>query len=248
MSIADIEPQSEMHGGTPGHHEPPEKVDARQRLGIWLFIGADVITVAALLFTYLYLRGVDTAGHWMSMVGYPGHLHTYQEWENLYNNGTLPSPKPVYEGVLSAGLQWLTVAITVVSAAVLWFGEKGLRATKNAKAFSPFAVVAMLLTLAGVVVCAIQLSDIPQIFVGNNDSITMSYTTYDSAMMAIIGSTLGHLVLLAFLGLGLAIRSARGVINGDKWYQVRLVRYFWVWVAISAIVSTLITTTINTVH
>jgi hypothetical protein len=201
-----------------------------------------------LLFTYLYLRGVDTTGHWMSMVGYPGHLHTYQEWENLYNNGTLPSPKPVYEGVLSAGLQWLTVAITVVSAAVLWFGEKGLRATKNAKAFSPFAVVAMLLTLAGVVVCAIQLSDIPQIFVGNNDSITMSYTTYDSAMMAIIGSTLGHLVLLAFLGLGLAIRSARGVINGDKWYQVRLVRYFWVWVAISAIVSTLITTTINTVH
>jgi hypothetical protein len=151
-------------------------------------------------------------------------------------------------GVLSAGLQWLTAAITVVSAAVLWFGEKGLRATKNAKAFSPFAVVAMLLTVAGVVVCAIQLKDIPQIFVGANDSITMSYTTYDSAMMAIIGSTLGHLVLLAFLGLGLAIRSARGVINGDKWYQVRLVRYFWVWVAISAIVSTLITTTINTVH
>ena len=97
-------------------------------------------------------------------------------------------------------------------------------------------------------ICAVQLSDIPQVFVGANDSITMSYTTYDSAMMAIIGSTLGHLVLLAFLGLGLAIRSARGVINGDKWYQVRLVRYFWVWVAISAIVSTLITTTINTVH
>jgi hypothetical protein len=46
MSIADIEPQSEMHGGTPGHHESPEKVDARQRVGIWLFIGADVITVA----------------------------------------------------------------------------------------------------------------------------------------------------------------------------------------------------------
>jgi heme/copper-type cytochrome/quinol oxidase subunit 3 len=248
MSIADIEPQSEMHGGTPGHHEPPEKVDARQRLGIWLFIGADVITVAALLFTYLYLRGVDTNGHWMSMVGFPGHLHTYAKWEDLYGNGSLPNPKPVYVGVLSAGLQWLTAAITVVSAAVLWFGEKSLRATKNAKAFSSFAVVALILTIVGVVVCAIQLKDIPQIFVGANDSITMSYTTYDSAMMAIIGSTLGHLVLLAFLGLGLAIRSARGVINGDKWYQVRLVRYFWVWVAISAIVTTLITTTINTVH
>jgi heme/copper-type cytochrome/quinol oxidase subunit 3 len=248
MSIADIEPVSEMHGGTPGHHEDPEKVDGRQRLGVWLFIGADVITVAALLFTYLYLRGVDTAGHWMEMTGYPGHLHTYQEWENLLNAGTLKNPTSVYVGTLSAGLQWLTAGLTVISAAVLWFGEKGLRATKNAKAFSPMAVVAMLLTLAGVVVCAIQLKDIPQIFVPANDSITMSYTTYDSAMMAIIGSTLGHLVLLAFLGLGLAIRSARGVISGDKWYQVRLVRYFWVWVAASAVVSTLITTTINTVH
>jgi heme/copper-type cytochrome/quinol oxidase subunit 3 len=248
MSIADIEPVSEMHGGTPGHHEDPEKVDGRQRLGVWLFIGADVITVAALLFTYLYLRGVDTAGHWMEMTGYPGHLHTYQEWENLLNAGTLKNPTSVYVGTLSAGLQWLTAGLTVISAAVLWFGEKGLRATKNAKAFSPVAVVAMLLTLAGVVVCAIQLKDIPQIFVPANDSITMSYTTYDSAMMAIIGSTLGHLVILAFLGLGLAIRSARGVISGDKWYQVRLVRYFWVWVAASAVVSTLITTTINTVH
>jgi hypothetical protein len=40
----------------------------------------------------------------------------------------------------------------------------------------------------------------------------------------------------------------RGAISGDKWYQVRLVRFFWVWVAISAVVSTLITTTITTVH
>jgi hypothetical protein len=184
----------------------------------------------------------------MEMEGYKGNLHTYAFWENQYLNGTLANPKAIYVGTLSAGLQWLTAGLTVVSAAVLWFGEKGLRATKNAKAFSPVAVVAMLLTLAGVVVSAIQLRDIPQIFVAVNDSITMSYTTYDSAMMAIVGSTLGHLVLLAFLGLGLAIRSARGAISGEKWYQVRLVRYFWVWVAISSVVTTLITTSINTVH
>ena len=41
----DLEPHSEMHGGTEGHHESPEKVDARQRLGVWLFIGADVVNV-----------------------------------------------------------------------------------------------------------------------------------------------------------------------------------------------------------
>jgi heme/copper-type cytochrome/quinol oxidase subunit 3 len=247
MSVAEMEPQEQKHEGG-GHHETPEKVDGRERLGIWLFIGADIITVAALLFTYLYLRGVDTNNHWMMLQGYKGSLHTYQDWENLLNNGNIGNPKDIYIGPLSAGLQWLVTLITVASAAVLWLGEKGLRATKNAKAFSPMALVAMVLALAGVAIAAVQLSDIPQVFVAVNDSITMSYTTYDSAMMAIIASTLGHLVILAFLGLGLAIRSARGVVSGDRWYQVRLVRYFWVWVAISSIVVSLITTTINTVH
>jgi heme/copper-type cytochrome/quinol oxidase subunit 3 len=248
MSVAEMEPQSEAHGGE-GRHDSPEKVDARERLGIWLFIGADIITVAALLFTYLYLRGVNTDNHWMILQGYKGNLHTYQEWENLLNNGAnIGNPSNIYVGTLSAGLQWLVCLLTIASAAVLWFGEKGLRATKNAKAFSPMALFAMVLALAGVAVAAVQLSDIPQVFVAVNDSITMSYTTYDSAMMAIIASTLGHLAILAFLGLGLAIRSARGVVSGDRWYQVRLVRYFWVWVAISSIVVSLITTTINTVH
>jgi heme/copper-type cytochrome/quinol oxidase subunit 3 len=247
MSI-DVEPHSEMHGGVEGHHESPEKVDARQRLGVWLFIGADVVTLGALLFTYLYLRGVNTDGHWMSMWGYKGSLHTYSYWLNASLGGTLKAPTLIFVPVISAGLQWLLAGLTVVSAGVLWLGEKGLRATKNVKAFSSMALLAMAITLVGIVVAAFLLKDIPQIFVGINDSNTMSYTTYDSAMMAILGSTIGHLVILAFLGLGLSIRSARGVISGDKWYQVRLVRFFWVWVAISAVVSTLITTTVTTVH
>ena len=225
----DLEPHSEMHGGTEGHHESPEKVDARQRLGVWLFIGADVVTLAALLFTYLYLRGVNTDGHWMNLVGYKGSLHTYAYWWNAAENGALKAPTTIYSPLISTGLQWLLAGLTVVSAVVLWLGEKGLRATKNAKAFSPMAMLAVLITLGGIVVAAILLADIPQIFVSVNDSNTMSYTTYDSAMMAILGSTIGHLALLAFLGLGLAIRSARGVISGDKWHQVRLVRFFWVW-------------------
>jgi heme/copper-type cytochrome/quinol oxidase subunit 3 len=237
-----------MHGGSPGHHEDPEKVDARQRLGVWLFIGADIITVAALLFGYLYLRGVDTSGNWNQLLGYVGSLHTYAFWHAAADAGTLKAPALINPGWISAGLQWLVAALTVVSAGIVWMAEKGLRTTKNAKAFSSMALVATVVALAGVVVSAILLSDIPQVFVAANDSLTMSYTAYESAMMAIIGSTLFHLVVLAFLGLGLSIRSARGAINGDKWYQARLVRFFWVWVAISSVVSTLITTTLTTVH
>jgi len=92
------------------------------------------------------------------------------------------------------------------------------------------------------------LRHIPQIFVANNDSQTMSYTAYDSSMMLIIGSSLVHLFILAFLGLGLAIRSARGVLNGENWFHARVVRLFWVWVAVSAVLISALTSTINVIH
>ena len=139
-------------------------------------------------------------------------------------------------------------ALTVVSAGVIWAAEKCLRATKNAKSFSSMALLAMATRPRRRDHLGRAAERHPPDFRRRNDSLTMSYTTYDSAMMAIIGSTLGHLVLLAFLGLGLSIRSARGAITGERWYQARLVRYFWVWVAISAAVSTFITTTVTSVH
>ncbi len=247
MSI-DSPPVYETHGHDDGQHDSPERIDGRHRLGVFLFIGADVVTVGALLFTYLYLRAVDTGGHFMSMYGYKGSLHTYSWWVNAANNGTLKNPTLIHVGTVSAGLQWVIALVTVVSAGVLWAGEKGLRSNKNAKSFSGTALVAALIPLIGIVVAAVLLSDLPQIFVQINDSQTMSYTTYDSAMMALLSSTIFHLAVLMFLGLGLAIRSARGVISGDRWYQVRLVRYFWVWVAISSVVATLITTTVTSVH
>ncbi len=247
MSI-DSPPLDETHGHGEAHHDPPEKVDGRERLGVWLFIGADVVTVGALLFTYLYLRAVDTSGHWMSMWGYKGSLHTYQYWDNAASNGTLKNPTLIHVGTVSSGMQWLVCALTVVSAAVIWYGEKGLRTNKNAKSFSSLAILATVIALIGIVFSAVLLHGLPQIFVAINDSLTMSYTTYDSAMLAILSSTIFHLAVLAFLGLGLAIRAARGVVSGDRWYQVRLVRFFWVWVAISSVVATLITTTITSVH
>ena len=44
MSI-DIEPHSEIARRYEGHHESPEKVDGRQRLGVWLFIVADMVAL-----------------------------------------------------------------------------------------------------------------------------------------------------------------------------------------------------------
>jgi heme/copper-type cytochrome/quinol oxidase subunit 3 len=216
-------------------------------MAIWLFIGGDIITMSALLFTYLYLRGVNTGGHWMSMMGYQGH--SYAWYENALNSAAgLPSPTLIHVGTLSAGLNWTVTLLTVLSAAIVWAAEKGLRKSQNAKAFSSLSWVAVLVTIVAIALTIKQLQHIPSVFVAVNDSQTMSYTAYDSTMMVIIGSALIHLFLLAFLGVGLAIRSARGVINGTKWFQARLVRLFWVWVAVSAVIVSAVTTTINTIH
>jgi heme/copper-type cytochrome/quinol oxidase subunit 3 len=249
MSI-DTHAEHDAHGGHDGgHHEPPEVVDGRQRMAIWLFIGGDIITTAALLFTYLYLRGVNTGGHWMSMLGYPGPQmaggHTYAWYQNA---ASLADPTNVMVGKLAAGLNWTVTLLTVLSALIIWGAEKALRSSKNAKNYSMTCWVAVLVTVVAIVLSFKQLQSIPQIYVAVNDSQTMSYTTYDSSMMVIVGSAVVHLFLLAFLGVGLAIRSARGVINGDKWYQARLVRLFWVWVGVSAIVVSATTTFINVVH
>jgi heme/copper-type cytochrome/quinol oxidase subunit 3 len=240
----------EGHGGGDdgGHHESPEVIDGRQRMAVWLFIGGDIVLLAGLMFTYLYLRGTNTDGHWMNMVGYTGHPWSYYNNILFVKGGSLPNPTTVSVGPISAGFYWLVTLVTVVSAGVLWFGERSLRMSKNAKAFMPIALLATVVAVVAVVLTIVQLRQIPEIFVTQNDSAYMAYTAYSSAILVLEGSALVHLVILAFLGLGLTIRTSRGVISGDKWYQVRLVRLFWVWVAISSVVVAALVTTVNTIH
>jgi len=227
-----------------GHHDSPEVVDSRERFGLWLFIAGDALTLAAIWFTYLYLRGTDTGGHWMSMLGYQGH--SYAWYENALNSSSgLPAPTLIHVGPMSAGLIWLVTLVVAVSAAVIWWAEKLLRETKNAKAFSNVALLGTVVVVLAVILSIVQLRHIPSIFVANNDSQVMAYTGYSSAMMIIIAAALFHFVILAFLGLGLAIRAARGAITGEKWYQARLVRIFWVWVAVSAVLTSLLTVMVN---
>jgi heme/copper-type cytochrome/quinol oxidase subunit 3 len=247
MSIDTRETPSAPSDEGGGHFQAPEIIDGQQRLGVWLFIGGDIIIVAALLFTYLYLRGVNTSGHWMSLLGYQGHSYAY--YQNLENSAAgIAAPKLIHVGPMSAGLEWVIAIVTVISAGIVWQAERALRATKNAKSYSTLAAIATVVTLVAIVLTIIQLRHIPEVFVATNDSQGMAYTAYDSAFLAIAGSGLVHLVILTFLGLGLTIRSSKGVINGEHWFQARLVRFFWVWVAASSVIVAAVTTTINTIH
>lgn len=50
-------------------HDSPEDVGRRQRLGVLLLIVADVAFVFSLVFTYLYLRQLNTEGGWIPAEG-----------------------------------------------------------------------------------------------------------------------------------------------------------------------------------
>jgi heme/copper-type cytochrome/quinol oxidase subunit 3 len=231
----------EHHDG--GHHEPPATVYGRQKMAVWLFIGGDIITMSAMLFTYLYLRGVNTQNHWMSMVGLPvDKVHTYGYYENLAN---LPTQHLIHVAPMSPSFNWLVTGVAAVSALIFWSAERNLRKTNNRAAFTWSSVLATLIVVVAAVLSIVQLRHLPPIYVQVNDSHTLSYTAYSSSMMVIIGSALVHFLLLAYLGLAMVIRSARGVLTGEKWHHAGLVRLFWVWVAVSSVVVSAITTTVN---
>lgn len=222
------------------HHEPIEVVDGRQRLGVWLFIGGDVVTLGALLFTYLYLRGTNTLGHWRSIVAYDFSGLTPAQANNLMNttDQTLH-----YEHTISQGLNWTIVIAVLLSASVMWLGEDRLRSTgATVKKFLPFAYGAVLFAIVGTVLAWEQLLRVPQYYQVANDSEVFVHTAYGSSMIALGGALIIHLIILALLGVGLIVRAQRGVISPTAWHQVRLVRLFWVWVALSTFLTALVTT------
>jgi len=226
------------------HHEAPEVVDHRQRLGIWLFIGGDLITTGALIFTYLYLRAVNTSGNWMAITGLPANGRSAEEVQGVLDAGG--SMQYIIEAPLSASFAWLLALVMVASAAIFWFGESRLRANEaGRKAFVAISTIGGLAVVVFIILSIVQLRQVPQYWRVEHDSSLWIYTTYGSCMLALGVSAVIHALILAFLAFGSATRAAVGVIGHDRWFQVRLVRYFWVWVALSTVVLTFVVTTLN---
>jgi cytochrome c oxidase subunit III len=199
------------HAGAPAHHDPPEVVAARQGLGVWLFIGGDVVVFGALMFAFFYLRGLNVQNYWM-----PAGIH--------------PN---------SSSIQWATAAFIVVAAALIWAAEKAVRSgSKSASALS-FVGALCALGAAGFAVDALKSA---QFAVNNNNFGTETVGgSYQSIMIAINSANLIHFLLLAFLGLGLAIRMGKGLISAERPTHAYLVRIFWVWVALSTVIGTALT-------
>jgi heme/copper-type cytochrome/quinol oxidase subunit 3 len=108
--------------GTPTHREDVDVVGRRWRLGVGLVIVADASFVAAMLFGYRYLRGLNTEGAWL-----PHGLATAPIWAS-----------------------WLLAAGLLLSAVVFRWGEKGIRAGDRARLVLGSGVGLFLLVMVGV--------------------------------------------------------------------------------------------------
>jgi heme/copper-type cytochrome/quinol oxidase subunit 3 len=195
-----------------GHHESPEVITSRELVGVWLFIAGDCVILIALLFTYLYLRGLNTAQQWL-----PTGVHG-----------------------ASTLMAWLTVAVVAASAWAIWSGENAI--TRARPAASLQLVLATLLALVGAGLSIQAIASIPHA-TNATSGVGQVAGSYASTLLAIDISNLVHLVVLVFLGLGVAARTKKGLISLERPGHARLVRIFWVWVTAS-VTAAAITTTI----
>lgn len=81
------------------HHDAPEVIGRRERLGVRLLIVADGAFVFGMIFSYFYLRNLDNAGNWI-----PDKGHTF-----------------------SAASGWIAITPLVVAAILHKIGQRNLK-------------------------------------------------------------------------------------------------------------------------
>lgn len=206
------------HGGG-GHHETHEARDQKERLALWLFIGGDLVFLLLELFTWFYLKALNTGDMWRCAGCTAAHPGT----DGLGNPIThqIATANPAYT---------LTIAgLAVIAALGLWGVESGVRNHEKSKA-GGYGALSVVVLLAAIVVQCLQYGKLP-------------FTTIDGAYAStfefFMGSTLAHLILLAFLALGVWNNARKGNYD-NRWYRTRLVRIFGAWIAISACILAIV--------
>ncbi len=137
--------------------------------------------------------------------------------------GWLPQDGPP---ALGAGFGWVIAAVMIASWGAYRWAEAAARAGRREQL--------VLGVLAAVVLVAVDLG--LQVYQMATAGFVVSDGSYASAFMALAGYHVFHLALTVFLGIGIANRARLGRFDTDAWH-VRLVGYWWTWVALSAILT-----------
>jgi heme/copper-type cytochrome/quinol oxidase subunit 3 len=210
MAIVTTEPDA--HEG--GHHDSPEQRDHKERLALWLLIAGDAVFLLLEVFGWFYVRALNTNGMWRGAACTSNNPCT----DGLGN--------PITHELAKAD-PWYSVAVAllaVVAALGFWRAESSARGGGERRAVAVAAGLAVLVIAAAVVVQCYQFTTLP---------FTTIDGTYASSFEFFMGSTLAHLLVIGFLGLGLWNRARLGRYGEGRWHQTRLMRIFAVWIAMS---------------
>jgi fumarate reductase subunit D len=190
-------------------------------LAVWLFIGGDLVFLLMELFFWFYLRALNTNGMWRGAACSKANPCT----DGLGNPITseIAKANPAYT---------LSIAgLVVIAALIIWQVEVSARSQAKRGVISGVAAVGLVVLLAAVVVQCLQFGKLP---------FTTIDGSYASSFIFFMGSTLGHLLLLSFIIFAMWNRARIGKYDGGHWYQIRVMRIFTVWIAISTCVLALV--------
>ncbi len=121
----------------------------------------------------------------------------------------------------SAAMTWTVAAVAVASALAFAWGASAAGALKVG------TLIGLVLVFADLVLQIVQIATAP--FHSQNGA-------YASTFLAMAGYHILHLLILLFLGIGMFIREPRGLLEGDRANEPRLVSYVWGWFAITAVI------------
>ena len=188
---------------------------------MWIFVGGDAVFLLLELFTWFYLRALNTGGLWRGTSCTKASPCT----DGLGN--------PITQEIAKAN-PWYSVgvaALAVISALLIWAVERSSRNRDSRGVISGAAGLALLALLATVALQIYQFQVLP-------------FTTIDGAYAStyefFMGSTLAHLILVTFIGFGLWNRARQGRYDEGNWHRVRIIRFFAVWIAVTACVLTVV--------
>lgn len=204
-----------------GHHETREQRHFKERLAVWLFISGDAVFLLMELFYWFYLRALNTDGMWRGVNCSKANPCT----DGLGN--------PITQEIAKA-TPWYTVSIAVlvvIAAALVWGVERSAQRQSKRSVISGGAAIGLAVVVAAIVLQCYQFGVLP---------FTTIDGTYASTFQFFMGSTLAHMLLLAFIVAGLWTRARRGRYDGGYWYQVRIIRIFSVWLAVSTCILAIV--------
>lgn len=145
---------------------------------------------------------------------------------------------PAGSHTLSPANGWIIAAVVVLSALAYRWGDLGIQAANQRRLMTGTAL-AMLLLLADLGLQIWRMTSMP--FGAGTGS-------YASTVLVMAGAHVVHLLITALLGVAILNRARRGLISGNANWHVRLVGYWWYWVATSAVLIAFTTSFVASPH